>query len=126
MKRTPVVSGVTAERMEGRQAFAVTERGAGVVRFAVRVQPRASRSAIEGVQGDALRVRLSAPPVDGAANEALVELLAKALGVTKRAVRVVTGAASRSKVIEVEGIGSAAVRALADSGRTAGAPAPHF
>ena len=112
MKRKPVVSGVTAERPNARQAFDVNERGAGIVRFAVRVQPRASRSEIEGVHGDALRVRLSAPPVDGAANEALVELLAKALGVAKGAVRVVAGVASRSKVIEVEGIGSADVRAL--------------
>ena len=107
------MSRVTAETSDGQAALAVTERAAGVVRFTVRVQPRASRSAIDGIHGDALRVRLSAPPVDGAANEALVELLAKALGVAKRDVRVVAGSASRSKVIEVEGVGSARVRALA-------------
>ena len=107
------MSRVTAETSDGQAALAVTERAAGIVRFTVRVQPRASRSAIEGVHGDALRVRLSAPPVDGAANEALIELLAKALGVAKRDVRVVAGGASRSKVIEVEGVASARVRALA-------------
>jgi uncharacterized protein (TIGR00251 family) len=110
------VSRVTAQTSGGPAALAITERAAGIVRFSVRVQPRASRSAIEGVHGDALRVRLSAPPVDGAANEALVELLAKALGVAKRDVRVVAGAASRSKVIEVEGVASARVRALATPG----------
>ena len=110
------MSRVTADSSDGRAALTVTERTAGIVRFTVRVQPRASRSAIEGVHGDALRVRLSAPPVDGAANEALVELLAKALGVAKRDVRVVAGAASRSKVIEVEGVASARVRALAAPG----------
>lgn len=107
------MSRVTAERTGNETALAITERAAGIVRFTVRVQPRASRSTIEGVHGDALRVRLSAPPVDGAANEALVELLAKALGVAKRDVRIVGGASSRSKVIEVEGVGSAQVRALA-------------
>jgi uncharacterized protein (TIGR00251 family) len=110
------VSRVTAETSDGGTALAVTERADGAVRFAVRVQPRASRSAIDGVHGDALRVRLSAPPVDGAANDALVELLARELGVARRDVRVIAGAASRSKVIEVEGVGSARVRALATPG----------
>ena len=107
------VSRVTAATHDERTPFAISERSDGVVRFSVRVQPRASRSAIEGVHGDALRVRLSAPPVDGAANDALVELLARELGVAKRDVRVIAGAASRSKVIEVDGVGSARVRALA-------------
>jgi uncharacterized protein (TIGR00251 family) len=92
--------------------FPVTERE-GAVRFAVRVQPRASRTGVEGVHGDALKVRVNAPPVDGAANEAVVEVLAEALGVPRRAVRIVAGESSRSKVVEVAGIGAAAVRALA-------------
>jgi uncharacterized protein (TIGR00251 family) len=75
----------------------------GCVRFAVRVQPRASRSEIAGIHGDALKVRLSAPPVDGAANVALVELLADALGVQRRHVRIVSGATSRGKIVEVDG-----------------------
>ena len=83
------------------------------VRFAVRVQPRASRSEIAGVHGDALKIRLSAPPVDGAANDALVELMAGSLGVTKRAVRIVSGEQSHSKVVEVEGVTAAAVLRLA-------------
>jgi uncharacterized protein (TIGR00251 family) len=86
------------------------------VRFAVRVQPRASRSAVGGLHGDALRVRLTAPPVEGAANGALIELLASTLRVPARSVRIVAGASSRSKVIEVEGVAPAAVQALAGRG----------
>ena len=84
-----------------------------VVRVAVHVQPRASRSEIIGQHGAALKVRLQAPPVDGAANEALVRLLADSLGVPQRAVRVVAGATSRSKTVEVDGTTVGAVRALA-------------
>ena len=87
----------------------------GAVRFAVHVQPRASRSEIAGLHGDALKVRLAAPPVDGAANEALIDFLATSLGVARRAVRLVSGPTSRSKVVEVEGVTSAAVVALAES-----------
>ena len=84
----------------------------GGVRFAVRVQPRASRSEVAGVLGDALKVRLQAPPVDGAANAALVDFLADALGVPRRAVRIVAGESSRSKVVEVDGVLPAAVERL--------------
>jgi uncharacterized protein len=84
-----------------------------VVRVSVHVQPRASRSEIIGQHGAALKVRLQAPPVDGAANEALVRLLAEALGVSPRSVRVVAGAASRSKTVEIDGTTEDAVRALA-------------
>jgi uncharacterized protein (TIGR00251 family) len=62
------------------------------IRIRVHVQPRASRSEIVGVHGDALKVRLLAPPVDGAANAALVALLADRLGISERAVRIVSGA----------------------------------
>jgi len=82
------------------------------VRFAVRVQPRAPRSAVTGVYGSALRVRLAAPPVDGAANEELVRLLAGWLGIARRDVSIVGGAASRSKLVEVRGVGVEAVRSL--------------
>jgi uncharacterized protein (TIGR00251 family) len=74
------------------------------VRFDVRVQPRASRSEIVGVEDGALRVRLAAPPIEGAANEALIELLANALHVAKRDVRIVLGSRSRRKVVEVDGV----------------------
>ena len=83
------------------------------VRVSVHVQPRATRSEIIGLHGAALKVRLQAPPVDGAANEALVTLLAERLGVARRAVKVVAGASSRAKTVEVEGTTEDAVRALA-------------
>ena len=90
-------------------------RRAGGVRFTVRVQPRASRSEVVGAHGGALKVRLQAPPVDGAANAALVDLLAESLGVPRRAVRVVAGASSRSKTVDVDGVEQALVERLASS-----------
>ena len=83
------------------------------VRVSVHVQPRATRSEIVGLHGAALKVRLQAPPVDGAANEALVRLLAERLGVGRRSVRVIAGATSRAKTVEVDGTTEDAVRALA-------------
>jgi uncharacterized protein (TIGR00251 family) len=80
---------------------------AGGVRIAVRVQPRASRTEVAGLHGDRVRIRLAAPPVEGAANEALVQFLGELLGVSARAVTLAAGHASRSKVIRVEGIGAA-------------------
>jgi len=71
------------------------------------VQPRASRSAIVGEHGGALKVRLAAPPVDNAANEALVAFIAGVLGVPRRQVRLVSGAGSRRKLLEIDGIDAA-------------------
>ena len=86
---------------------------AGGVRFSVRVQPRASRSEICGVHGAALKIRLAAAPVDGAANTALIALLAQELGVPRRAIWIVSGASSRSKLLHVDGIASDLVEQLA-------------
>ena len=83
------------------------------IRVDVHVQPRASRSEIVGLHGAALKVRLHAPPVDGAANEPLVRLLAERLGVPRRSVHVVAGTTSRAKTVEIEGTTEEAVRALA-------------
>lgn len=74
----------------------------GTVRFNVRVQPRASRNEFAGVQNGVLRVRLQAPAVEGAANEALVAFLADELGVARREVRIVSGFGSRNKIVEVD------------------------
>lgn len=73
-------------------------------RFPVRVKPRASRDRLEGWVEGVLQVRLTAPPVEGAANEALVRLVADGLGVPKGRVKVAGGGHSRNKVIQVEGI----------------------
>ncbi|HEY8166370.1 MAG TPA: DUF167 domain-containing protein [Gemmatimonadaceae bacterium] len=90
----------------------VVERGNGV-RFDVRVQPRASRSEIVGPYAQALKVRVAAPPVDGSANDALVDLLAREMGVAKRDIRIVGGLASRNKTVEVSGVAANAVHRLA-------------
>jgi uncharacterized protein len=74
----------------------------------VRVQPRASRTELAGRHGDALKVRLTAPPVEGAANEALARFLAGRLDVPRSAVRLEAGATGRTKVLAVTGIGVAA------------------
>jgi uncharacterized protein len=76
----------------------------------VRVQPRASRDALAGEREGALVVRLTAPPVEGAANEALARFLGKALGVAPSAVRVMSGASGRNKVVSVAGLDAAAAR----------------
>ncbi len=90
----------------------VQSRATGV-RFTVRVQPRAARTAIAGVYGRALKVRLQAPPVEGAANAALIALLAERLDVTRSAVRIVSGMTGRTKLVEVDGIDAELVRRIA-------------
>jgi uncharacterized protein len=76
-------------------------------RLVVHVQPRAAKSEIAGRHGDAIKVRLHAPPVDGAANDELIQLLAKTLGVPKRAVRIAAGLTSRRKTVEIDGLDAA-------------------
>ena len=73
-------------------------------RFRVYVQPRASRNEVAGLHAGAVKIRLAAAPVDNAANEALIEFVAGVLGVSRRSVRIVAGAASRRKLLEVEGV----------------------
>ena len=81
-------------------------------RFAVHVQPRARRTEVGGEHGAAVKIRLAAPPVDGAANEALRALPRRAARACPRAaVRVVAGLASRDKVVEVDGVSAAEARA---------------
>jgi len=80
----------------------VQERG-GAITFAVRVIPRASHDAIEGEHQGALKVRLTAPPVDDRANDALIRLLAERLNVPRSAVRIVAGEKSRKKRVEIAG-----------------------
>jgi uncharacterized protein YggU (UPF0235/DUF167 family) len=82
--------------------------GAQKPRFCVRLTPKGGRDAIEGWSSDAagkalLKARVAAAPEDGKANSALVELIARTLGVKKSSVRIVSGASSRVKLIEVDG-----------------------
>jgi uncharacterized protein (TIGR00251 family) len=77
----------------------------------VRVKPRASRARVVGVRAGAVEIALTAPPVDGAANEALVAFIAAACGVPKRDVTIVRGEKSREKLVRVAGVGADALRA---------------
>ena len=80
------------------------------VTFAVKVQPRAKKNAILGELGDAVKISLAAPPVDGRANQACVELFAELLNVPRSAVTIVSGETSRRKVVRVAGISAESVR----------------
>ncbi len=82
------------------------------VTFKVTVQPRASRNEIVGLQGDALKVRLTAPPVEGAANRLCVEFLAKCLKVRKSDVEIIQGKRSRAKKVLVRSAGRDSVESL--------------
>ena len=73
----------------------------------LHVQPRASRTEIVGRHGDAIKIRLAAPPVDGAANEELVRFLAERLGLRRAQVRLTAGAAARRKRFEIAGLSAA-------------------
>jgi uncharacterized protein len=77
------------------------------VRFSIRVRPGAARTGVGGDHDGALVVRVNAPAVDGRATEAALAAVAEALGVRRRQVRLVTGATSRSKVVEVTDAGEA-------------------
>ena len=73
-------------------------------RISVKVKPRASRDIVEGWKEGALVVRLTSPPVDGAANSSLIRLLAKKTGVARSRIRIVSGEKGRSKILEFDGI----------------------
>ena len=85
------------------------EQTADGVRFSVKVQPKARRNSIVGELGDTLKVALTAPPVDGRANEACIEFFAETLRVARSAVSIASGHTSRNKVIRVTGITAAQV-----------------
>ena len=79
----------------------------GSIEFAVRVVPRASRTEIVGEMDGAVKVRVSSPPVDGAANAEIVKLFAKLLGVSRSAVEMVSGQTSKTKRIRINGVEAA-------------------
>lgn len=81
--------------------------------FKVQVVPRSSRSEVAGEHDGSLRVRVSAPPVEGAANKELTQVLAKAFNVSRSAVSIVSGQNSRLKQVSIEGVSSSTLSALA-------------
>lgn len=80
-------------------------------RINVYVQPRASKTVIAGMHDGCVKIRLAAPPVDGAANAALVEFVAEQLGIAKSRVRITAGLTSRRKTVEVDGVSAEQVAA---------------
>ena len=90
-------------------AFTVRDTAQGA-QFALRVQPRASRNAIAGVIGDAVKLAITAPPVDGKANQAVVEYLAELFDVAKSNIVIVSGESGRNKLIAVRGLSAEQVR----------------
>lgn len=75
-----------------------------VVTLTVKAIPRARRNEIVGVEGDALKIRLQAPPVEGKANEALIAFLAETLGVRRAQIEIITGQTARRKIVRVRGV----------------------
>ncbi|MDP2167710.1 MAG: DUF167 domain-containing protein [Thermodesulfovibrionales bacterium] len=89
--------------------------------ISVRVEPRSSKRGIAGIssgspgEGRQLKVKLTAPPVGGAANEQLIEVLSEAFGVKKSAIRILKGLSSKNKVVEIEGAGEADIEVVLKS-----------
>ena len=86
----------------------------GSLVLSLHIQPGAKKTEIAGLHGEALKIRLAAPPVDGKANAALIAFLAKTCGVPKSAVKLVSGETSRTKRVRLTGVDVAKVEALAD------------
>ncbi|HVX29400.1 MAG TPA: DUF167 domain-containing protein [Nitrolancea sp.] len=84
--------------------------------LSVRVVPRSSKTVVEGVVEGALRIRLAAPPVDGAANAALIELLARRCGIPKSQISIVSGARGKQKRVLLSGIEPSTVRTRLELG----------
>ena len=91
----------------------LSESGVGV-RLEVKVQPRSSRNQIVGEQNGALKIKLTAPPVDGEANAALIDFLASCLKIPRKDINLVKGDASRLKLVEIAGLHPDELRARLD------------
>ncbi|MHB1127864.1 MAG: DUF167 domain-containing protein [Bacillota bacterium] len=89
----------------------------GALEIQVKIQPRAARNEVVGVLGEALKLRLTAPPVDGAANASCQSFLAQWLGVPKRAVTIISGHKSRIKTVRIEGLSREAFLMMVQSAR---------
>ena len=85
-------------------SFSFLSRADGGVFIRLRVRPRASRSSLVGLYGDALAVAVTSAPVDGEANKAIIKLISKVFGVRKGQVEIVSGAGAKDKRIRIEGL----------------------
>ena len=96
--------------MSASTSLPVISAGAAGIRLQIRVMPRASKAAVAGVREGRLIVRVTAPPVDNAANDAVVELLSSVLDLPRRALSIVSGHSAREKTIVAAGITEADAR----------------
>ena len=87
----------------------------GRITLTLHIQPGAKKTEVAGLHGEALKIRLAAPPVDGKANEALLRFVAETLGLPKSAVSLKSGQTSRRKVLEISGTTNEAVARLAQA-----------
>jgi hypothetical protein len=83
----------------------------GAVRFEVHAKPRAKKSRVVGIRGEALEVAIAAPPIDGAANEELIRFMGKLLGIPRRDIQLVRGDSSREKLLAISGLSIVEVEA---------------
>jgi len=100
-----------------RPLFSATRDGA--IQFAIRVSPRSSRQAVEGIVKDAdgaklLKIAVNAPPDDGKANQAVLALLARTIGIARSRLSLVSGATARKKVIKLDAVDAALLTRLND------------
>jgi uncharacterized protein (TIGR00251 family) len=85
------------------------KESANDVSFAVKVHPRARKNSITGVVGDALKLAITAPPVDGKANQAVIEFFADLFAIPRSSVTIASGETSRNKIVRISGLGREAV-----------------
>ncbi|NMC73077.1 MAG: YggU family protein [Geobacteraceae bacterium] len=101
----------------GDESFSITETPEGVT-FSLHVQPKACRNEICGISGNELKIRLTSPPVEGAANRLCREFLAKLLRVAKSDVSIIAGEKSRHKTVRIHGVGRKEVLKLLQQTRS--------
>ena len=88
--------------MSSSEFYSVEKSGSIILR--IKVEPRSSRPGISGLYGDAIKVKLTSPPVEGKANNEVISVLAKALGVKKRQIEIISGWTSKNKIIRLTGV----------------------
>jgi len=76
----------------------------GKVSFKVKVQPRASKNGLAGIMEDAVKLRITAPPVDGEANKGVIQFFARLFGISQKEVAIISGISSRTKIVEISGV----------------------
>ncbi len=108
--RSKATSRAADKSVRSTTSMVAIQNSPGCVTFAVKVHPRAKKNAITGEIGDALKLALTAPPVDGKANDACIDFFAKLLKVPRSSVTIAAGQNSRNKVIRVAGLSAEEVR----------------